>query len=98
MSDSSEENAYKDIAIEALDRAANNKASLKAMHQRLDEMEDDIKNLNKQVLTEDRMKIILEQTFNAQVVRALKHVIGWSFAVAIAGVSAWVTNIFGMKQ
>lgn len=70
---------------EATETAMDNNIKLSAMHKRLDEIDRDM-------LTEERMASVLEREFNAQVVRGVKAAI---LALGAYAVTQW-QHILGL--
>jgi len=92
-----------------MDKVGTNEAKLVALHTRMDEHEgritsrlDDhsaaLGDLKAEMLTEKSMTTILETSFNAHVVHAVKRFIQTTLALAFAACSAWVLNFFNYKD
>ena len=83
---------------QAISRANSNNDSLTALHKRQDEMGQKLAEIDRDMLTEEKLARVLETTFNDHVVRAIKQTFIWGISIVSVAITAWLTNIFGMKD
>ena len=79
----------------ATEAAYDNKKTLKALHQRIDGVEDDIQTVRKEMLTADQFEVMLETSFNRQFVKGMKYVVASCVAFVAAAwtdVINWITR------
>lgn len=84
-----------DRVREATEAAYDNKKTLKALHQRIDGVEQDITAVRSEMLTADQFEVMLENSFNKQFVRGFKYMVGGigAFLLAIwSDIVSWISK------
>lgn len=79
----------------ATEATYDNKKTLKALHQRIDSVEGDLREVKEDMLTADQFEIMLETSFNRQFVKGMKYVIGACVTFVVAAwtdVINWITR------
>ena len=87
--------AVHDVLIDKLtQQVAENTASMKSSHYRLDEISDAVK----AAPTKDDIQNIIESSFNSQVVKVLKTIIA-TFCLGLVGATAaWFAKLWGASS